>query len=64
MCSHGIEVGVMCGRCELEVMEDFVLHNLESLNPNEVALAIEEGVTTLNKVRLQMSIDYHWEDAA
>lgn len=35
---------------ELEMMEDFVLHNLDVLSPKEIAQAIREGVTKLSTI--------------
>ncbi len=35
---------------EAEMMEDFVIHNLDILSPREVAQAIREGVTKLETI--------------
>ena len=35
---------------EAEMMEDFVIHNLDVLSPREVAQAIREGVTKLETI--------------
>ncbi len=61
-CNHGTIIGHECNSCNREMMEDFVIFNLESLTENEIAEAINEGVTTLNKVKTQMRVNALWQD--
>lgn len=49
-CKHGQPVDLMCPSCELEVMEDFILHNIETFQPSEIAQCIEEGLVSKSQV--------------
>lgn len=40
---------------EREMMEDFVIHNLDILSPAEVAQAIREGITRLETIEQTLS---------
>lgn len=61
-CKHNTFIGDECKSCEREMMEDFVLFNLESMTENEVAAAISEGITTLDKVKTQIRVNQCWEE--
>lgn len=61
-CKHNTFIGDVCNSCEKEMMEDFVLFNLESLTENEIASAISEGVVTLDQVKTKMRINQCWEE--
>lgn len=51
-CKHG---ATLCDTCNREMMEDFVLNNLDVLNSWEIAQAVREGITTLAKVERKLT---------
>lgn len=61
-CKHNTFIGNTCNACEREMMEDFVLFNLESLTESEIAQAISEGIITLRQVQTQMRVNAVWQD--
>lgn len=61
-CKHNTFIGDECKSCEREMMEDFVLFNLESMDESEIAQAIQEGVVTLDQVKTKMRVNAVWQD--
>lgn len=49
-CVHGIKFN--CKRCEHEMMQDFVVHNVENMQSYEVAQCIKEGIISFNQLDL------------
>jgi|GEM_PF-4114487 len=61
-CKHNTFIGHQCAACDREMMEDFVLFNLESLTENEIAQAINEGIITLRQVQTQLRVNAIWQE--
>jgi hypothetical protein len=49
-CVHGKTIEKYCNECELEMMQDFITHNIEELTTEEAVQCIREGIMSLNEL--------------
>ena len=49
-CVHGVSIYRTCNDCEVEMMQDFIVHNIEELTTEEAVQCIREGIMSLNEL--------------